>query len=253
MYNARAMASLSVDVQGRVARMQLRSAGEPLDRPFLEEMLAACEDIAGRAEVSAVMLTGNTATFAAEWSPQLLREAPELPLSVCSALAELPQPVVVALSGEVCGAGLELALACDLRLAAESSRFTIAELACGRLPAAGSIQRLSRLVGRSWAAWLLLTGEAVDAQRALEIGLVNAVHPADRLHAMIEALVERIASRAPLAIRYAKEALRQGLEMPLAQGLQHELNLAGLLQATVDRTEGVAAFLEKRAPDFRGE
>ena len=247
------MNSLSVDVHGRVARLGLRSAGEPLERPFLEALLAACDEIARRDDVSVVLLTGNASAFAAEWSLELLREAAELPLRGCGALADLPQPVVVALSGEVRSAGLELALAADLRLAAESSSLALAELVGCRLPAAGSLQRLARLAGRSWAAWLLLTGDPVDAQRALQIGLVNAVYPAERLDTEAEALVERIASRGPLAVRYAKEALRQGLEMPLAQGLQHELNLAALLQTVADRAEGVAAFLEKREPHFRGE
>jgi len=104
------MNSLSVDVHGRVARLGLRSAGEPLERPFLEALLAACDEIARRDDVSVVLLTGNASAFAAEWSLELLREAAELPLRGCGALADLPQPVVVALSGEVRSADIDVFL-----------------------------------------------------------------------------------------------------------------------------------------------
>ncbi|HZP26700.1 MAG TPA: enoyl-CoA hydratase-related protein [Dehalococcoidia bacterium] len=248
------MSTVTLDFADRVVSVRLRPSGEVFDGPFLEDLLAACGAVAERDDVSVALLSAEESVFASEWAADLLNSsAADQPLRACSALAELPVPVVAAVGGQISGAGLELALACDLRLAAADARFAVTELTCGRLPAAGSIQRLARLVGRSWAAWLLLTGEAIDAGTAMSIGLVNAVQPADRLASEAEALARAIASRGPLAVRYAKEALRQGLEMPLAQALQHELNLATLLQTSRDRTEGVSAFLEKRSPEFRGE
>jgi enoyl-CoA hydratase/carnithine racemase len=162
------------------------------------------------------------------------------------------QPVICAVNGDATSAGLELALACDLRIAAEGARFSLPETASGLLPMAGGSQRLPRLVGRGEALRLLLLAEPIDAAEALRIGLVSAVVPGERLLAEAEALAFRLASRGPIALRYAKEAVRRGLEQPLDQALRFETDLTVILQTTEDRAEGVRAFLEKREPRFRG-
>jgi enoyl-CoA hydratase/carnithine racemase len=167
--------------------------------------------------------------------------------------AELPQPVVCAIGGDAMGAGLELALACDVHVAADNARFSLPEVARGLLPLAGGTQRLPRLVGRGKALEMILTGEAIGAEEALRIGLVSAVVPAERLVAEAEAIASRIAERGPLAVRYAKEAISRGLEMPLEQALRFETDLTIILQTTEDRAEGVRAFLEKREAEFKGQ
>ena len=122
----------------------------------------------------------------------------------------------------------------------------------GVIPWAGGTQRLPRIVGRGKALEMILTGEAVDAQEALRIGLVSRVTPADQLMAEAEALAGRIAERGPIAVRYAKEAVSRGLDMTLEQALRYETDLTIILQTTRDRAEGVRAFLEKRDPRFEG-
>jgi enoyl-CoA hydratase len=168
-------------------------------------------------------------------------------------LAELPQPVVCAINGDAFGAGLELALACDVRIASEGASFALPDISLGLLPVAGGTQRLPRLVGRGKALEMVLTGEPVDAQEALRIGLVGAVAPPEVLATVAEAVASRIAERGPLAVRYAKEAVSRGIDMPLEQSLRYETDLTVILQTTEDRAEGVKAFLEKRRPEFKGK
>jgi enoyl-CoA hydratase/carnithine racemase len=167
-------------------------------------------------------------------------------------LAQMPRPVICALNGDALSAGLELALACDIRLAGPEARFAFPEIGWGLIPMAGGTQRLARIVGRAAALEVLLTAEPIDAQTALRIGLVSQIAPRDRLLAEASALAGRIAARGPIAVRYAKEAVSQGLDMSLEQALRFETDLTIILQTTEDRAEGVRAFLEKRAPEFHG-
>jgi enoyl-CoA hydratase len=163
----------------------------------------------------------------------------------------LPQPVIAVLGGDAGGAGLDLALACDLRLAHAGARFAMPLAGdCGWF---GGTQRLPRLVGRSRATEMLLLGESVSADTALEWGLVNAVaEDLAALQSQAERLCLAIAARGPLAVRYAKEAINRGFDLPLDQALRYETDLTVILQTTDDRAEGVRAFLEKRQPSFRG-
>jgi enoyl-CoA hydratase/carnithine racemase len=165
-------------------------------------------------------------------------------------VAGLPMPVLASVQGAVTSAGLELALACDIRVASEDSRFTLPDVAAGGLPLAGGSQRLPRVVGRSVATSMLLLGDELDAQAAYRAALVSRVFPAQSLAGETEALVQRIVANGPLALRYAKELVHNGLEVPLDQGLRYELDLSVILQTTGDRADGVQAFLEKRKPRF---
>jgi enoyl-CoA hydratase/carnithine racemase len=161
-------------------------------------------------------------------------------------------PVIVATQGSVRSAGLELALCSNVRIAADDARFSLPELSQGLLPLAGGSQRLTRIAGRGAAAGMLLLGEELDAPGALRCGLVSRVVPAKDLAAEADTLASRVAERGPIALRYAKEAVSQGIEMSLDQGLRLELDLSIILQTTSDRAEGVKAFLEKRKANFEG-
>ncbi len=165
---------------------------------------------------------------------------------------ECPKPTVAMINGYCLGGGNELALACDLRIAADTARIGQPEVRLGILPGGGGTQRLPRLVGYGKAAQLVLTGELVDGIEAYEIGLVDEVVPAAELRARTLEVAGQIAARGPVAVALAKRALRAALEMPLAAGLQHERDLFALAFASDDRLEGVRAFLEKRDPEWKG-
>jgi enoyl-CoA hydratase len=162
------------------------------------------------------------------------------------------KPVIAAVNGYALGGGCELAMACHLRLASETAKFGQPEVKLGIAPGYGGTQRLPRLVGKGVALQLILSGEMIDAQEAYRIGLVNKVVPAADLLAESEKVLRGILAMAPLAIRLCIEAIDQGLEMTLDEGLLLEANHFGLLAATHDMKEGTTAFLEKRPPRFEG-
>jgi len=162
------------------------------------------------------------------------------------------KPVIAAINGFALGGGCELAMACHLRIAADTAKFGQPEVKLGIAPGYGGTQRLPRLVGKGMAVQLILTGEMIDAQEAYRIGLVNKVVPADQLLAEADKLLRGILSMGPLAVRLAMEAVDQGLEMTLEEGLLLEANHFGLLAATQDMKEGLTAFLEKRQAQFEG-
>src|SRR5690242_2542661 len=162
------------------------------------------------------------------------------------------KPVIAAVNGYALGGGCELAMACHLRVASENAKFGQPEVKLGIAPGYGGTQRLPRLVGKGVALQLILSGEMIDAQEAYRIGLVNKVVPADELLAESEKVMRGILAMGPLAVRLAIEAVDQGLEMTLDEGLLLEANHFGLLAATEDMKEGTTAFLEKRPARFEG-
>ncbi|HMA38659.1 MAG TPA: enoyl-CoA hydratase-related protein [Gemmatimonadales bacterium] len=162
------------------------------------------------------------------------------------------KPVIAAVNGYALGGGCELAMACHLRIASDTAKFGQPEVKLGIAPGYGGTQRLPRLVGKGVALQLILTGEMIDAQEAYRIGLVNKVVPAAELLAESEKLLRGILAMAPLAVRLCLEAVDQGFEMTLDEGLLLEANHFGLLAATNDMKEGTQAFLEKRPPRFEG-
>jgi enoyl-CoA hydratase len=168
-----------------------------------------------------------------------------------SAIQNLDRPNIAAINGFALGGGLEIALACDIRIASEKAELGLPEVTLGRIPGAGGTQRLPRLVGPGLALELILTGKRISAQEAYRIGLVNQVVPPDKLMSAAEEVANTILQRAPLAVRFAKEAVLRGLSMTLEQGLVHETSLSVLLLSTEDRREGEKAFQEKRAPRFQ--
>jgi enoyl-CoA hydratase/carnithine racemase len=167
-------------------------------------------------------------------------------------LGALPQPTIAALHGHVLGRGLEMALTCDVRIAADDAQIGLPEVALGMIPASGGTQRLPRLIGPARALHLILTAERLDARQAQEWGLVTRVVPAAELAGAARALAERMAGHAPLAMRYARRAVLEGSHLSLPDGLHLEAALAAVLRTTDDRAEGIRAFREKRRPEFAG-
>jgi enoyl-CoA hydratase len=171
---------------------------------------------------------------------------------VLDRIERLGKPVVAAINGFALGGGCELALACHVRVAAEGARLGTPEVKLGIMCGYGGTQRLPRLVGRGRALEMLLTGEMVDAQEALRIGLVNRVVPKEKLREETEALLRKMLANGPVSLRFTLDAVRAGLETPLEQGLAHEATLFGLICTTEDMKEGTRAFLEKRPARFQG-
>jgi enoyl-CoA hydratase/carnithine racemase len=245
---------LTVEVADHVATVRLSLADGRFDRGVLEALGSAAGELRGRtADVYAVVIASEP-DFGAGWSLGTLSEdvLPGLPPigEAIEAVAAIPQPVVAAVSGQAHSAGLELALACDVRVAGSGASFAMPETALGVVPRAGGTQRLPRAVGRAHALRLLLTGEPIDAAEALRIGLVSEVVEDAAVRDAARAVAATIASRGPIATRLAKEAVYRGADLPLAQGLTAELDLTVILQTTADRAEGVQAFVEKRPPQF---
>jgi E-phenylitaconyl-CoA hydratase len=190
---------------------------------------------------------GNVATQStAAASPIVARPRLTAPLDAFS------KPVIAALNGVAVGGGLEMALACDIRIAATGARFGLTEVRIGSLPASGGTQRLVGAVGRTFAAQMLLTGELISAEQALAAGLVSELHAPGALMERAFALAKTIAENAPLSLIAIKKALRAATDLPLAAGFELERSLYGALTMTHDREEGRRAFREKRKPNFKG-
>lgn len=167
-------------------------------------------------------------------------------------LERMGKPVVAGVNGYALGGGMELALACHLRVASEKARFGLPEVKLGIIPGYGGTVRLPRIVGRGRALELILTGEMIDAGRAHEMGLVNQVVPTGQTREAAESLLDSILKNGPIAIRFALEAVDRSLETGVDEGLGLESHLFGLLAATEDMREGMSAFLEKRDAGFKG-
>ena len=163
-----------------------------------------------------------------------------------------PQPIIAAIRGVALGGGLELALACDIRIAADDAQLGLTEVNLAIIPGGGGTQRLPRLIGRGKALEMILTGARIGAAEALRLGLVERVVPAAEVLTAAQDLARELAGRAPVALRYAKEAVVKGLGMSLDDGLRLEGDLSTLLRTTEDRLEGARAFLEKRKPNWKG-
>jgi enoyl-CoA hydratase len=224
------------------------------------ELIAALDELRDDAEVRVLVLTGagekafvagaDIGEFA-ERTP-LEQRAAMTGRRVFDEIAAYPKPVIAMINGFALGGGCELALACDLRVAADTARLGQPEINLGIIPGGGGTQRLPRVVGTGQAMRLVLTGEIVDAAEALRIGLVDLVHPAADLRARTLELARAMAAKSPVALQMAKSAVRAAAEMPLAAGLAYETELFATCFASDDKREGVAAFLEKRPASFTG-
>ena len=232
-----------------------------LNTPTWKDLRTAFENARDDAAVRGVILTGagdkafiagadiselaHVAAFEAEQSSRFGQEVLDL-------IENLGKPVVAAINGFALGGGCETAMACTIRIAVETAKFGQPEVALGLVPGGGGTQRLPRLVGKGRALQLILSGEMISAQEAYRIGLVNEIVPAADLITRAEAILKKVASNAPIAVKLALEAANKGMDTSQAEGLLLEAAYFGLCAATEDKKEGTTAFLEKRAPQFRG-
>jgi enoyl-CoA hydratase len=232
-----------------------------LNTQTLDELRLAILDLGRDERVRVVMLTGAgekafvagaDITELAVQTPAGGREHALAGQRVFDLVENLGKPVIAAINGYALGGGCELAMACTLRLAADTARLGQPEIALGLIPGFAGTQRLPRLVGKGRAMELLLTGAPIAADEALRIGLVNRVVPAADLMAEARKLAAQLASGAPIAMRYIIDAVNKGAEMPVAEAGYYEAALFGLVASTADMREGTAAFLEKRKATFQG-
>jgi enoyl-CoA hydratase len=208
--------------------------------------------------ISVFLITGQSPDFSIGTDPEVYRlfdqrEDLIANLSLASQIGSLTQPTIAVIQGDALGQGLELALACDIRISSDQSHFSMSQISHNEIPFDGGTQRLPRLVGRTKAMELILTGLKIDSSEAQSIGLVNQVVPDAELMSLTMKLAEGLAAKGPIALRYAKEAVLKGLDMTLEQGLRLEADLYFLLHTTQDRQEGIMAFREKRTPGFQGK
>jgi enoyl-CoA hydratase len=232
-----------------------------LSTPTWKDLRAAFEDAREDDAVRGVILTGaGDKAFIAGADIDELAHATAIDAErssrfgqgVLDLIENLGKPVMAAVNGFALGGGCETAMACTIRIAADSAKFGQPEVKLGLLPGGGGTQRLPRLVGKGRALQLILSGEMISAQEAYRIGLVNEVVPAADLIARAEAILKKVASNAPIAVKFALEAANKGMETSQAEGLLLEASYFGLCAATEDKKEGTSAFLEKRAPQFHG-
>ena len=229
-----------------------------LNGEVMDALCSALEELDRDEAIRAIVVTGSDRAFAAGADIGEMATASPIDMLRTNRIAQwdrvrrIGKPVIAAVAGWCLGGGCELAMALDLIVAAESARFGQPEINLGVIPGAGGTQRLTRAVGKSVAMEMILTGEPIDAREAHRLGLVARVVPNELVIEDALALAAKIATKSPLALRLAKEAVNAAYEMSLTDALAHERRLFYLLFASEDQKEGMAAFLEKRDPDFKG-
>jgi enoyl-CoA hydratase len=241
-----------------LVRLNRPAARNALSVPLRRRLAQAFRDLAADSTIRAAVLTGDDKAFAAgadlaEMATLDVLGAMARPTAELSApIEKFPKPLIAAIEGYCLGGGLELAMMADILVAGEGAKLGLPEIRVGVLPGNGGTQRLPRLVGRPAAMLMLLTGEPVDAARALAMGLVSETTKQGESLARALEIAARIAAMPPIAARLIKELVLTGADAPLASAMAAERQALALLFATEDRREGVAAFLEKRPPEFFG-
>ena len=234
-----------------------------LNDATIAELHAAVDELAVDREVRAVIITGEgekafiagadinelNALKTAMATTRKLSEGQQL----LKKIENLPKPVIIAINGFALGGGTEVALAGDIRIMADTARMGLPEINLGIFPGYGGTQRLPRLVGKSTAKMMIFTGDHVTADEALRIGLVDKVVPAAELMNTAKSLATKLASKAPIALALAKQAINEGMEADIDRGFVLESALSGIVMMTEDRIEGTCAFLEKRQPQWKGQ
>jgi enoyl-CoA hydratase len=244
-------------VRVTVDRPDARNAMNAQVRRELKATLDTVEDSDARvvvltgSEEASAFVAGADVTEIRGRSAVQQRRASERP-RVYEAVDDLRQPVIARINGHALGGGCELALACDVRIAREGAVIGQPEITLGLIPGGGATQRLPRLVGEGQAMRLVLSGEPVSATEAAEIGLVEATHPEEAFDDAVDDLATTVASRPPLALEFAKKAVKAGSRMDLEAGVEYEAELFSQISATRDADEGIDAFLEDRDPEFEG-
>jgi enoyl-CoA hydratase len=255
--------TITIDKRGAVAVLTINRPDKlnALNKTVHAEGVAALDELRKDASVRVVVITGSgpksfiagadISEFAGQ-TPVTQRDL-FLERTFFNSIDAFPKPVIAMINGFCLGGGNELALACDIRIASENARFAQPEINLGIMCGGGGTQRLTRLIGEGRAMEMVLTGDMIDAPTALKFGLVTAVHPAEELEARTMELAEKIAEKAPIALQLSKEAVKFASRSNLDEGLRREVDLFAICFSTEDKEEGVAAFLEKRKPNFKGK
>lgn len=255
---------LLVDLDGPVATITINRPKtlNALNAQVMDALHDAVVDLREQAAVRSVIITGagDRAFVAGADIKELAVQTPtsgaehaQRGQRVLDLIETMGKPVIAAINGFALGGGCELAMACTLRLAADTAKLGQPEINLGLIPGYAGTQRLARLVGKTRAMEMILTGRQISADEACAIGLVNRVVPAAELIGEARTLARELADKAPIAVRYAIEAVSRGLDMPFGHACRHEATLFGLIASTEDMREGTTAFLEKRAPRFQGK
>lgn len=233
-----------------------------LSTEVVEEILRAVEDVRTDENIRVVVLTGaGEKAFSAGADIKAMvgmtalkaRELSSMGERLCVTLENLEKPVIAAINGYALGGGMEVAMACDLRIASENARMGQTEINIGLIPGWGGTQRLTRLVGMTKAKELVFTGRMIDARTAEQIGLLNMAVPADKFREIVHQLAVDLASKAPVALKVAKALITKGADMSLDAALELEREGFGVIGSTDDLKEGASAFAEKRKPEFKGK
>src|SRR6266487_1011995 len=260
---ALALANVLYEKKGPIAYVTVNRPKvlNALNTPTWTDLKTAFEDAKADASVHGLILTGagDKAFIAGADISELAHvdayeaeESSRFGQGVLDLIENIGKPVIAAINGFALGGGCETAMACTIRIAAETAKFGQPEVKLGVLPGAGGTQRLPRLVGKGRALQLILTGEIISAQEAWRIGLVNEVVPGANLISRAEVILKQIFANAPLAVKYSLEAVNKGLETSQTEGLSLEASLFGLCAGTEDKKEGTQAFLQKRPAQFQG-
>lgn len=254
--------NIIIEREGRVAILTINRPDKlnALNEQTRSELSATLDELQNDEQIRVVIITGageksfvagaDISEFAGR-SPHEQRTVMRSK-SGFGSIDEFPKPVIAMINGFCLGGGCELALMCDIRIASENARFGQPEINLGIIPGAGGTQRLTRLVGEGRAMQMILTGEMIDAQEALRIGLANAVYPLAELREKTLAMANKIAEKSPIALEMAKTSVKNASRMNLREGLAQEVDLFALCFASEDKEEGVRAFLEKRKAEFKG-
>lgn len=255
--------TIAVEKRGKVAVLTINRPDKlnALNKTVHAEGVAALDELRKDEEICVVVITGaGEKSFIAgadisEFEGQTPVTQRELfhERTFFNSIDAFPKPVIAMVNGFCLGGGNELALACDLRVCSESARFSQPEINLGIMPGGGGTQRLTHLVGEGRAMEIILTGDMIDAETAYKFGLVNHVYPKDELEVRTMELAEKIAEKAPIALRLSKEAVKFASRSNLDEGLRREVDLFAICFSTEDKIEGVSAFLEKRKPVFTGK
>jgi len=231
-------------------------------KEVVDEVLQALEDIKNDENTRVVILTGaGEKAFSTGADIKAMKginalKARELSLmgeKLCSAFENFDKPVIAAINGYALGGGLEVSMACDVRIASENARMGQTEINIGFIPGWGGTQRLTRLIGRTKAKELIFTGKMIDAKTAEQLGLVNMIVPADKFKETVRQFATELASKAPVALKVAKTLINKGADISLNDAIALEREGFGVVGSTEDLQEGVSAFIEKRKPTFKGK
>lgn len=255
--------TIAVEKRGAVAILTINRPDKlnALNMRVHEEGVAALDGLKADDAVRVVVLTGagEKAFIAGADIGEFVEATPVTQRdlfherTLFNAIDSFPKPVIAMINGFCLGGGNELALACDIRIGSETARFSQPEINLGIMCGGGGTQRLARLVGEGRAMEMCLSGDMIDATTAHKFGLLNHVFPADRLEAETIKVAEKIAEKAPIALQLTKEAVKFASRSNLDEGLRREVDLFAICFSTEDKKEGVAAFLEKRKPVFKGK